>query len=124
MGTTTLLLFLKVMKFCLPNVLKFASYLHRIADDFETHSQEALIDPESHLANPVNAYLLIKRFTIDWKQVVDRYLSGAKTQGKQFNKELPPVINLTNLVCLTELKLYERAIYAVAKDLVLTTFQR
>ena len=56
--------------------------IYSIANDFETHSQEALVDPESHLANPVNAYLLIKRFTVDWRQLVDKYLSASRTQGE------------------------------------------
>jgi prolyl 4-hydroxylase len=45
--------------------------IKRIADDFDAHSAKALLDPESHLANPVNAFLLVKRFTTDWDYVVD-----------------------------------------------------
>jgi prolyl 4-hydroxylase len=45
--------------------------LKKIADDFEYHSTDALADPERHLGNPVNAYLLIKRFTKDWETIVN-----------------------------------------------------
>ena len=37
----------------------------------EQHSTNALVDPERHLGNPVNAYLLIKRFTTDWERIVN-----------------------------------------------------
>jgi prolyl 4-hydroxylase len=45
--------------------------LTRLADDLEKHSADALADPERYLGNPVNAYLLIKRFTTEWQKVVD-----------------------------------------------------
>jgi len=31
--------------------------------------QEASADVSKYLANPINAYLLVKRLTSDWKQV-------------------------------------------------------
>jgi len=43
--------------------------LKRIAADYESHSQSALKDVAKHLSNPVNAFLLVKRFTSDWQQV-------------------------------------------------------
>ena len=43
--------------------------LKRIAADYEAHSQSALKDITKHLSNPVNAFLLVKRFTSDWQQV-------------------------------------------------------
>lgn len=42
-----------------------------MADDIERHSVEGFSDPERHLWNPVNAYLLIKRFTVDWERFVN-----------------------------------------------------
>jgi prolyl 4-hydroxylase len=48
----------------------------------ERHSMEALVDPERHLGNPVNAYLLIKRFTVDWERVVDADIRGNETNGR------------------------------------------
>jgi len=53
-----------------------------VADEYQRSSLEALADPERHLANPVNAYLLIKRLVIDWKQVVNKYLGRTKEEGK------------------------------------------
>lgn len=48
--------------------------LSRVADDFEHHSQEALVNPERHLSNPVNAFQLVKRFTTDWEFVMENYI--------------------------------------------------
>ena len=41
----------------------------RIADDYEQHSVTALKDADQHLSNPINAFLLVKRFTSDWDSV-------------------------------------------------------
>jgi prolyl 4-hydroxylase len=38
--------------------------------------QEASADVSKYLANPINAYLLVKRLTSDWKQV-----EGVMTQN-------------------------------------------
>lgn len=48
--------------------------LKQIADDYESHSRLALGDPEHHLANPVNAFLLVKRFTTDWDHIVQNLI--------------------------------------------------
>jgi hypothetical protein len=48
--------------------------LCRIADEIEKRSSEALVDPEDHLSNPVNSFLLVKRLTADWKKFVEDYL--------------------------------------------------
>lgn len=32
-------------------------------------NQEASVDASKYLANPINAYLLVKRLTSDWKKV-------------------------------------------------------
>lgn len=40
-------------------------------EDYRAHNQEALKDPQQYLANPVNSYLLIKKFTIDWEELQD-----------------------------------------------------
>jgi len=53
---------------------------YRIVEKYERSSLEALTDPERHLENPVNAYLVIKRLTIDFKQV-NKYLGGTKHEG-------------------------------------------
>ncbi|ESO12774.1 hypothetical protein HELRODRAFT_184843 [Helobdella robusta] len=48
--------------------------LESIARDLENHSEQALNDPMKYLANPVNAYLLVKRFAVDWTNVVEQYI--------------------------------------------------
>lgn len=50
--------------------------LRKIADDMEKHSVESLSDPERHVGNPINAYLLIKRFTLDWNSFVEKEIRG------------------------------------------------
>ena len=47
----------------------------------EEHSAEALNDPMRHLANPVNAYLIVKRFAIDWGNIVDKFIKTDASQG-------------------------------------------
>ena len=44
-------------------------FFYRVADDYEKHASFALEDPEKYLANALNAYLLVKKFTTDWKAV-------------------------------------------------------
>jgi len=55
--------------------------LCRLADDFERHSNESLADPERYIGNPVNAYLLVKRFTSDWEQVVNTQIRSSSAEG-------------------------------------------
>ncbi|KAJ8318338.1 hypothetical protein KUTeg_003429 [Tegillarca granosa] len=55
--------------------------LKSLADDFEKHSQEASSDPAVHIGNPVNAYLFMKRFTLDW----DRYTADLLTESTSDN---------------------------------------
>ena len=43
--------------------------------------QEASADVSQYLANPVNAYLLVKRLTSDWKKV-ERVISRNAASGK------------------------------------------
>lgn len=37
--------------------------------EYESMNQEASVDASKYLANPINAYLLVKRLTSDWKKV-------------------------------------------------------
>lgn len=53
--------------------------LKRVAVNFERHSREALKNPEEHLSNPVNAFLVVKRFTTDWDGIVQNYLKNNAT---------------------------------------------
>ena len=56
----------------------------RIAEDYEHHSSLALEDVDKHLANPVNAFLLVKRFTSDWDVVLD-LIRNTTGPGKEYN---------------------------------------
>lgn len=60
----------KVLSFF--NVKLFYSFL----EEYENLYQEASSDVSKYLANPVNAFLLVKRLTADWKQV-----EGVMTQN-------------------------------------------
>ncbi|ESO05885.1 hypothetical protein HELRODRAFT_93833 [Helobdella robusta] len=60
--------------------------LKKIADDFEKHSLEALVDPEKHLSNPINAYLLVKRFTKEWNELLEQQIKS--TSLSEFLKSL------------------------------------
>ncbi|XP_052262692.1 prolyl 4-hydroxylase subunit alpha-1-like isoform X3 [Dreissena polymorpha] len=50
--------------------------LTRLADEFEDHSTTALQDPDYYLGNPVNAYLFVKHFTLDWDKDIEHTLKN------------------------------------------------
>jgi len=52
-----------------------------LADDFERHSNETLADPLRYFGNPVNAYLLVKRFTADWEKLVNTKIRSSSAEG-------------------------------------------
>ena len=54
--------------------------LSQLAGDFERHSSEALANPDHHLGNPLNAFLLVKRFTTDWDHLVGRLLRSEASE--------------------------------------------
>lgn len=43
--------------------------LRRYAITYQDQHDSAAQNVQKYLANPINAYLLVKRLTIDWKQV-------------------------------------------------------
>ncbi|XP_039282538.1 prolyl 4-hydroxylase subunit alpha-2-like [Nilaparvata lugens] len=45
------------------------SQLRRLAAEYSREHSEAILDVGAYLHNPINAYRLIKRLTIDWKHV-------------------------------------------------------
>lgn len=57
----------------------------RLADEFEAHSTEALQDPDHHLGNPINAFLFVKHFTLDWDRDIEELLSNSSVTGKKGN---------------------------------------
>ncbi|KAI8794049.1 prolyl 4-hydroxylase subunit alpha-1 isoform X1, partial [Biomphalaria glabrata] len=46
------------------------SRIKQLAEDYEDHSKLALQNLDKYLGNPINAFLLIKRFTLDWDRDV------------------------------------------------------
>ncbi|OWF50339.1 prolyl 4-hydroxylase subunit alpha-2-like [Mizuhopecten yessoensis] len=52
--------------------------LKQLAADMDNHSRRVQENPEKFLGNPVNAYLLIKGFTIDWDRDVTREITTPK----------------------------------------------
>ncbi|CAI9739422.1 prolyl 4-hydroxylase subunit alpha-1-like isoform X2 [Octopus vulgaris] len=42
------------------------AHLKSLAEDYDRHSTFALENPDHFVGNPVNAFLLVKRFTVDW----------------------------------------------------------
>ncbi|XP_076452038.1 prolyl 4-hydroxylase subunit alpha-1-like isoform X2 [Babylonia areolata] len=60
--------------------------LEKVAEDYAEHSRKSLSDPSFYLGNPVNAFLLIKRLTLDWDKDVLPLLGNNSL--KDFNLEL------------------------------------
>ena len=56
-------------------------FFFRLAEDYEEHSAHALKNPDFYLGNPVNAFLLVKRFTLDWEKTF-HLLKDNITNGK------------------------------------------
>ena len=56
--------------------------IFRLANEFEQHSAQALEDPDLYLGNPVNAYLFVKHFTIDWDNEIDVVIKNNSRNGK------------------------------------------
>nr|CAD7265071.1 unnamed protein product [Timema shepardi] len=54
--------------------------LRRQAGEYAKEHEEASQDVQGYLSNPINAYLLVKRLTTDWKQV-ESFMVDDITQG-------------------------------------------
>ncbi|CAL1543171.1 unnamed protein product [Lymnaea stagnalis] len=50
--------------------------VRQLAEDYERHSNKALENIDKYLGNPINAFLLIKRFTLDWDRDVIPIISN------------------------------------------------
>lgn len=48
--------------------------LKALAENMAEHSQRVLKDPVKYLGNPINAFQLVKRFTVDWNDHKDRLI--------------------------------------------------
>ncbi|CAC5425469.1 P4HA [Mytilus coruscus] len=63
--------------------------LERLADSFDEHSRLGLKNPNAYLGNPINAFLFVKKFTIDWEKYVEESIKHKPTQvTTEFNTEL------------------------------------
>ncbi|KAL8579446.1 hypothetical protein ACOMHN_026811 [Nucella lapillus] len=60
--------------------------LEKLAEEYAEHSRKSLSNPSYYLGNPVNAFLLIKRLTLDWDKTVVPMLGNSTWQD--FNTEL------------------------------------
>lgn len=49
-------------------------YLRQKVKDYQREHDEASKDPSGYLLNPINAYLLTKRLTVDWKDI-EQYMT-------------------------------------------------
>lgn len=59
---------------------------YRIASDFADHSEAALAGDKNLLANPINAYLYMKRFTLDWDKEVAPNFQSDPESGNHIEK--------------------------------------
>ena len=58
-------------------VAQAAPYVHRHAAEYAREHEEASQDVQGYLSNPINAYLLVKRLTTDWKEVETQMVDDA-----------------------------------------------
>lgn len=77
--------------------------LSRLAAELDSHSANALENPDFYIGNPVNAYLFVKRFTIDWDQNIDSILKWEpnedfKRKIDQLREYLPTYEDLNGAV--------------------------
>lgn len=56
--------------------------LRLFRDAYQKIHQVASINTESYLSNPVNAYLLVKRLTTDWKMIENLVVTGPTETGR------------------------------------------
>lgn len=61
---------------------------YRIASNFADHSEAALAGDKNLLANPINAYLYMKRFTLDWDKEVAPNFQSDPESGNHDNEKM------------------------------------
>ena len=64
----------------------FFIFFCSLAENYEQHSAHALTNAEKHLSNPVNAFLVVKRFTTDWNYMVDNYVRNTNASDGKTNQ--------------------------------------
>ncbi|GFN78299.1 prolyl 4-hydroxylase subunit alpha-1 [Plakobranchus ocellatus] len=60
--------------------------LRQLADDYSEHSNQALANIDKYLGNPINAFLLIKKFTLDWDRDIIPVINNSSAE--YLNQEL------------------------------------
>lgn len=65
---------------------KRLDHLKKLATEWESHSAEALKNPELYLSNPINAFLLIKRFTFDWENQLNHNIKHSVIEADFMEK--------------------------------------
>ncbi len=60
----------------------------RFAKDYELRNRDALRDGSNYLANPVNAFLIVKRLTADWNYVETIMRQNAADSEKKIIKNI------------------------------------
>lgn len=110
--------------------------LRNLAEDLDRHSQKANKNPEDHLSNPINAYLLIKRFTSDWNNILEEQLKSrpmeefldklnSKTQnfptGEDLNGAGTALLRLQDTYALTTDKLARGDLQGISESAELTS---
>uniref|UniRef100_A0A336MJ21 procollagen-proline 4-dioxygenase n=1 Tax=Culicoides sonorensis TaxID=179676 RepID=A0A336MJ21_CULSO len=77
-------------------------YLEKTLLEFETAQWKALVNPVEYLSNPVNAFMLLKRLSVDWPIVVDLTdnLNGALKKVEELS--LPTESDLLSAVLSLE----------------------
>ncbi|XP_041364436.1 prolyl 4-hydroxylase subunit alpha-1-like [Gigantopelta aegis] len=60
--------------------------LKRTAEELESHSSYALENPDRNIANPVDAFLFVKKFTLDWDRNVATLFEKNRTQQELLNR--------------------------------------
>lgn len=50
---------------------------HRYLEEYQRMYKEASTDVSKYLANPINAFVLVKRLTSDWKEVEDTLVKNS-----------------------------------------------
>lgn len=59
-----------------------ADFICRYIDDYNVIRKEGQQDTAEIVANPFNAYHLLKRTTIDWEDVINSIKNHTKAEGK------------------------------------------
>lgn len=60
--------------------------IRQLAREYREHSDQALADVDQYLGNPINAFLLIKKFTLDWDRDIVPVINNSSLDS--LNREM------------------------------------